>query len=339
MRRYIVLRLLAIVLVTTVGVGCGAPEVGETGVSSQRADPDSLEGQAAELADSMGALMIAPNLYQLPQIDIPEDPEEKAKMQAQLVARWREVAKTHKENPRNPECMVIALQLSEFGNEAVLPLVDVIGDPEEDPYIKVLAVECLKQLANEVMIDPLMPLTDPACDGTTRACATLLLGQTRKARVMPTLRKLTEDPERRVRFSAIRGLALYGDRHGRKAFADLWDDPQSSISEREQIARMFVNDVEHDKANVEILVKILRDAGIGVYFRRLAVAALGRGAQAAAVPALKAAAEKDPDPRVREVAASAASAIERRIKVRQEKQDEEAPAGGEPSPPAAQEAE
>lgn len=297
--------------------GCGAPNMGEPApaqAQQQPADPNSLTSQAAKVAESVGAVMIAPNLYQLPEVTVPADPAEKAAMEKALVDKWVEDAKTHKENPQNPSCMVTALKLSEFGEEALFPLLDVIGDPNVEPYTKVLAVNCIKQLVNKSMLDKLVPLTQSGLDETTRGCATLLLGQLRNPKAVPRLRELAADPEPRVRFSAVRGLALYGDADGRKELMKIWDAPETSTSEREEIARIFVDDVDHDKMNVPILSKILLSPELDTRFHQSAVAAMGRGLMPDSLPALREAAEKDPDPNVREIAASAANAVEYAMK-------------------------
>lgn len=314
MQRNRAIGLLAVAWIF-VAAGCGAPNLGEPATApgqapQQQADPNSLEAQGAKVAESVGAVMIAPNLYQLPEVEIPDDPAEKAAAEAALVSKWREDAKTHRENPKNPACMVTALKLSEFGEEALFPLLDVIGDPNEDPYIKVLAVNCVKQLVNKAMLDRLLALTEDGVDNTTRGCGTLLLGQLREPQGLTRLRELAADPEPRVRFSAVRGLALCGDGKGRQEFMKMWDEPGITLLEREEIARVFVNDVDHDKANVAILSKILLSQEMDSRFRQLAVAAMGRGSMPDAVPALREAAANDLDPNVREIAESAAKAIE-----------------------------
>ncbi len=327
MWRYNTLVLLAVPLATALAVGCGSPE---PEVKTQAPAPATpVQERPAEPAapPSPSGTMISPGVMFVAPMRVPDDPEEKAQKQAELVARWHEAAKkTVKDNVGNQECTVIAMNLRDFGPEALLPLVDVLADPEETAYIKVMTVECLKGLVHPIMITPLMPLVDAKCDATTRACATHLLGSIGTAEAKPLLEKLVADPERRVRFAALRGLAMSGDPDRRQAFMDLWDDPETTLSEREEIGRVFANDVNHDKENVALLSQVVQDFEVDVSIRRLAVAALGRAGDPAAVPALKVAAEKDPDEYVREIAASAASVIEALERAR-EAEKKEAGAG------------
>ncbi|HEO71281.1 MAG TPA: hypothetical protein ENN80_08460 [Candidatus Hydrogenedentes bacterium] len=221
------------------------------------------------------------------------------------MARWREAALRVKENPEDSTCMLMAVEMRLKGPEHLLPFIDLIGDPHEDPFVKVMAVEALEGQAHPMLIPPLLPLTGEDHDATTRACATHVLGMLWTPQVQALLKKLADDPERRVRFAALRGLAKHGDRQARERFRELYSEPGVTVQERNVIASVFANDIGRDAENVPIMCKVVQDMELAAMVRRLAVAALGRSRDPAAVPALEKAAEASPEEDIREIAGAA----------------------------------
>jgi len=288
------IRFAATVLLLAAALGCGGPQPGK----GPRPAP---EPQSA--AVETGTATSQPAAQPAPQ----DDSEKKAQRREALLADWKKAATSG--TPATGECQAIASQLRTLGPEALLPLLDIMADPQETPRVKVAAADSLDGLVHPLMLDRLTQMTGPENDATSRACATHLLGGCSSPKLLPLLQKLASDPEKRVSFAALRGLAILGDPEGRKSFVALFDAPGTTVPEREQIGRVFSKDIMPSKENVPILIKILGDTQLSSDVRRLTVATLGTADDPAAIPALEAAAEKDPDQYIREIAGSAAKLI------------------------------
>jgi len=256
----------------------------------------------------------------VPPVQMPDDPQERAKNQADLVAQWKEAASAlGSENMDWSACGAIVKNLRQFGPEALLPLVDVLADKDQTPHAKVAATNCLADFVHPVMIEPLKAMIEPGLDQTTRACATHLLGHLLDPTLEPVLRKLSTDPEQRVRFAALLGLLRRGDPAARQELGASLDDPETAVAEREEIGRVLVMDARRERENVPLLMKTVQDFELDASVRRMAVGALGRADDPTAIAALEVTAKQDPDELVREIAANAAEAIRARQKVRQER--------------------
>lgn len=233
--------------------------------------------------------------------------------QKALVAQWAEAARQFKglQSTAAP-ALEIARQLAAISPDALLPLVDVMGDPASGPYVSVLAVQCIAPHITPSYVEGLGPLLDPSHDQTVRACAATLLGEIDDARVETLLRKVLKDPERRVSFSAQVGLARWGDEVIRQELRDWYAVPTSSIDEMDQVVRLLLESPQTGDLPV-LGAAILSDVMLPPLKMEIALG-LGRIGDGSVLDALREAQEKSSDEGFRRVAESAIAAIEEREK-------------------------
>ncbi len=332
---------VAVAVAVMATISCGSPVPVESGVDDAPAQPETGRSTQAsrqnapakpasqdapattgdkQVDDMLAMTEIAPGVMLSTSSAPPEDPQEREKLRDKLMARWHELARKALKNPEDvqtrAQCGLIANQLARFGPKALFPLLDIIGNPDAKPRTKLLAVNCLQGLEQPSWTAKLKPLADPERDVTTRACAVHLMGGLRTPELKPLLKQLADDKERRVRFAALRGLALYGDQQARAEFAKLWEDPDITLEEKTEITRIFANDVEHEKEsfNIQILSKAIKDFELSTEIRRLAMIPLGRSGSAEAIPALEYVAEKAPEELIKQIAASMAESLRERSK-------------------------
>ncbi len=227
-----------------------------------------------------------------------------------LVEEWLELAKTAKENANNPRCFEIAGLLTAYGPDALAPLLDVVADPDSDPHAKLLATLCLEGAAHPEMLPRLIALTRPEHDGTTRACATKLLGRIQDPQTDALLKGLFEDPERRVRLAAWLGMTARGDAEARRALLEHYVRPDANLRERAAILSVLAS---HPQASdLRLLMVAVNDKGLTEDSRVLAVAALGRLGDPSVIEALRKCAEQEPEGAVRSMVETAIEALEAR---------------------------
>lgn len=154
-------------------------------------------------------------------------------------------------------------------------------------------------------------MTKPEKDATTRACATQLLGSLRGEEVDKILAQLKDDPERRVRFQALCGLAVR-DAQARKTLQDFWQQPDTTAFERWKILQVLAFGPAAD--SVAIFQSAVKDTALDEAGRVLAAQMLGRVGDSSCLAALTECAEKDPSEKVRAVAKDAIAAVNSRGK-------------------------
>jgi len=321
-----VLWSLMIVVALCVFIGCGPPSTDvmvsqpsaaqvapdDAAADPAAASPEAASPPPAEAPASDQAPAEQPAMEQAPEESVLDRLGELPDTKEDLIERWREEAERARTDPSSTACQVVAYKLRTIAPEALLPLIDILANPKEDPFIKVCVVKSVQGQAHPILTERLLALVGPEQDATTRACATHLLGDVPSEEVLATLRTLAHDPDRRIRLAALRGLVRGGDPEGRHGLAAMWDEPGSRVQERNEIGLTLANDIQHDKENADVMMKAITDFELDVAVRSGAVAALGRALDPKAIPALEISAEKDPDESVREIAASAINLIKAR---------------------------
>jgi HEAT repeat protein len=229
-----------------------------------------------------------------------------------LLAQWQDLAKAaSKDKPNVDEASAVAESLvTQFGAEALAPLYDVMADPKATPYAKALAAVSLKIAPDPSVMPRLIQLIQPENDLTTRVCAISVLAAIPNTDADTTLKALTNDKERQVRFQALRGLAARGN-EGRKALGDLWKQPDTTPREKADIINVLSAGSITD--SLPVFQDALRDQTVQESTRMMAVQMLGRAGNQSSFPALNECAEKDPSEKVRAAAKNAVTAINDRI--------------------------
>jgi HEAT repeat protein len=211
--------------------------------------------------------------------------------------------------PNIEEGRTIAGQLAAMGPEALNPLFDVMADRASSPFAKTLATMSLVPVLDPRVAPRLLDLTKPENEVTTRVCATSLLGWIQQPEVDAALNELKNDKNRQVRFQALQGLAQKS-LEGRKAFGDLWKQPDTTVDERAKIVSVLSNGPFTD--SLPIFQEAAGDAKLGEPVRILAIQMLGRAGNPSSLPVLNECAEKDPNPQVQTTAKNAIDAVNKR---------------------------
>jgi len=253
----------------------------------------------------------APGDNQQHQVVIPLSGGGPAVPKDQLVARWMDLAKSaSREKPNIEEGVALAREIAKGDAAALAPLYDVMADKSCSPFAKALATMSLMTSPDASQAARVVAMTAPGNDLTTRVCATSLLGAVLSAESDAALNALKTDPERQVRFQALRGLATHSP-EGRKAFADLYRQPDTTPMERGDIVSVLSAGPTSD--SIDVFHDALKDTTVDESIRATAAEVLGRLGNQPSIAPLTECAEKDPSQKVRQVAKLALDTINSRL--------------------------
>lgn len=230
---------------------------------------------------------------------------------AALVAEWQEVADDLFVNELGPRAFEIAAQLAATGPEGLVPLLDILASSESGPSKKVFVVQCVAAHVTAAHVDRLAEMTAAQEEATTRSCAAALLAEIGDPRSFEVLKKLVEDGERRVRLSALLGLARAGDAPSQSVLAGLFSSLETSEEERLQIVPVFLRNP--DEEGREVLAEAVKHPALEGKMRTAVAVALGRVGDAPAIEALEESKAVAADEAYNAVADSAVAAIEERL--------------------------
>ena len=225
-----------------------------------------------------------------------------------------DLAKTaSREKPNIEEGVTLARDIAKDGLGALGPLYDVLADKASSPFAKAMATMSLMASPDASQVARVAAMTTPGNDLTTRVCATSLLGS-----IMPSteadaaLGALRNDTERQVRFQALRGLAMRSSEGGRKAFADLYRQPDTTPTEKGDIVSVLSFGAVSD--SITVFQDALKDLTVDESVRDLAAQILGRAGNQSSIAPLNECIEKDPSQKVKDAAKLALDALNSRLK-------------------------
>ena len=230
----------------------------------------------------------------------------------ELLAEWMLLAADPVANEANPRAYELVGRLSTSGTDALMPIVEVLADPEANPYKKVFVVQCLAAHMAPAYTARLGELAEPPGDGTTRASAVTLLGFVPDPAVEPDLRRYVDDPERRVSFAAKLGLARRGDAPMRAALVESYALPDTSPQEQEHILVLIVDNPRVE--DLPLLMRAVIATNMDLAQRSRIAAVLGRWGDTRTIDALRISLELEPDPMYEGIARPAIEAIQEREK-------------------------
>lgn len=188
-----------------------------------------------------------------------------------------------------PACLDAAATLAQHGGAPLEATLRKLDDPNLSPHGKVMIVEGFKSRLDESSYDILKPLTATGKDEMTRLCATALLASIPDASLMPFLIPLADDPNPKLSFTALLGIAP-GAQEGseyRSRLKSKFSAPETTPNMREHvIGAIGQNPYPEDE---ELLIRGFQDTELNVEMRALAVTSLGRIGGEAALEALMAA--------------------------------------------------
>ena len=229
----------------------------------------------------------------------------------QLLERWLVLAKSAtRGKPNIEEGVLVAREIAKAGPAALGPLYDVLGDKASSPFAKALASISLSVVPDAGQLPRVTALTKPENDLSTRLCATRLLGAMPGAEADAALKALTTDPERQVRYQALRALAARAP-EGRKAFAELFSKPDTTTQEKSELVSVLAGGPASD--SIGVFEGVLKDATLDESIRVLAAQVLGRVGNESSLAPLTECMAKDPSENVQKAAKSAINALNSRL--------------------------
>jgi len=232
---------------------------------------------------------------------------------ADLITEWRALAENGEANLGNPRATTIGLELRRQGVEALNPVMDVLADPNSKPGAKALALTTLRTVLDPAMAPRLREMCKPDQDGTTRACATELLGRIPNPDTVAFLKQLQNDPEKRVRIAATIGLLANEDAEVRTHIAELYHQPDNTMQQRGALVLALADFAKPE--DTPLLTEAVVDERYDAVTRQILISALGRVGDATAIePLTKCASAQSLPEATRTLASDAATAIQTRLR-------------------------
>lgn len=228
----------------------------------------------------------------------------------QLLEKWLKVAKNAAPDAASiSEASTLAAQIAVADRTAYAPMLDILADPASTPAAKVASTVSLKFFVQPSMIVRLRELSKTGQEATTRACATELLGAIPGQETDALLDQLKTDPERRVRFTALKAIASRNP-EGRKDLQEYWKLPD--VTKREKAAIVQTLAVGPISDSLGIFQEAILDTEIEESVRLQAAQLLAQVGDKSMLDALNQCAEKDPSEQVRAAAKAGVDAISAR---------------------------
>jgi HEAT repeat protein len=225
--------------------------------------------------------------------------------------QWLAIANTStREKPMIEETVALAPEIMNAYAGKPNPLLGVLADKASAPVVKVLATLSLQTILDPTTIDSLIEMLKPEYDNTTRACVTDLLGVYKGASVDEALKAVANDPDRRVRFLALRGLAIR-DPEKRKELHQWWSQADATADERSRIVETLTSGLISDSVWLFMDAAGRKDLPEGI--RVTAIDMAGRAGSETCIEQLSKYAETDSSEAVRAAAATAVAAIKERM--------------------------
>jgi len=228
----------------------------------------------------------------------------------QLMEQWLKVVKDATPDAASiNEAATLASQIAVADRSAYAPMLGILADPASTPAAKVASTVSLRFFAQPSMIARLTELSKTGQEATTRACATELLGAIPGQETDTLLGQLKTDPERRVRFTALKAIASRNP-EARKDLQEYWRLPD--VTKREKAAIVQTLAVGPISDSLGIFQEAILDTQLEESVRLQAVQLLAQVGDKSMVDALTQCAEKDPSEQVRTAAKAGVDAINSR---------------------------
>lgn len=198
---------------------------------------------------------------------------------------WHHLAEHPEVGNNTITAFAIAGTMAGSSVDGLSPLLDVIEDPAASPEKKVFAVRSVALFLTPAYVPRLRKLLTPEVDDTTRACAAALLAELPTEEVQAILRGLLEDDDRRVRLSAVIGLARAGDPEMREYLHTMYREPDTNDREKFQIVLFLLE--TPDQTDVDVFEDAVQSRFVNVNTRADLVLSLGNLGDASSIDALE----------------------------------------------------
>lgn len=212
----------------------------------------------------------------------------------ELVEEWKRMTGNATNVVATSQHYRLVQALADASSDALMPLLDMVADDALNPYTRIVTVQCIGDHMTPAYLDRLTGLLHESTDVTTRASAAALLTKIDDPRAEVELRSALEDKERRVLFSALRGLAMKGDANARARFAEWYSDEETA--DREKVEILIFIAAEPRAEELKFLAGVLLDADTPPFMRISALDSLARHGDGSILSDLRQAEEASADP-------------------------------------------
>jgi len=238
------------------------------------------------------------------------DTESVTKSPEELLEEWMAYAvAADMKTPTGDRPFAITDQLAASSPTALIPCIELLGDPESTPDTKVFVLQCITVNMTPNYIPTIKPLLSNE-NPDTRSCAYTLLGGIQDPSVPDLLTKGLEDDVPRVAFAALSGLAIQNVEPQRTEFTGKYWDDKTTLGQRLEILRVIL---KHPTANdLDILADFLTEPETSDKSRYLIAMVLGRIGTAEQIGALQKSLDMTTDDGYKDIVESAQALIEER---------------------------
>lgn len=211
---------------------------------------------------------------------------------------------------------ILTEQLNAMGPATLAPLIDYMAAPDTPPTARLFILQCVAAHLTPVYVVNLKPMIESK-DEVTRAVGVMALGHIKNETVAQLLTMARKDPSPRVSFSALSGLVMQGDPAARTEMKQLYTSgaPVGDIKEddvKREAVRVILRDATAD--DLPILEDAINQPFLEVNSRVMIAEALGRLADASAIPMLEQSLNLQKEPEYGEMVKQAIAAINGREK-------------------------
>ena len=199
--------------------------------------------------------------------------------------------------------------LASMGPKTLSPIIDLMVAPETGNETRLFILQCLAKRLTPLYMDDLTPLLVSE-NHVIRACAVTLIGHIDHPDVMPLLEVARKDASIAVSFSALSGMAIWGDREARDELCAMYFAEDTELLHKREIIRVILH--APVKEDLGILTSALNEDYVYIKTRARVADALGIVGEASSIEPLEESLEKYGDPVFVQLASGALETIRQR---------------------------
>ncbi len=227
----------------------------------------------------------------------------------QLVEEFTMMAQDPATHTADVRRFAIINQLTSRGPKTLSPILDLMAAPETGNEMRLFILQCLAERLTPLYMDDLTPLLVSE-NHVIRACAVTLVGHIEHPDVMPLLEVARKDTSTAVSFSALSGMAVWGDREARDELCAMYFAEDAELLHKREIIRVILH--APVKEDLGILTSALNEDYVYIETRTLVADALGIVGDASSIEPLEKSLEKYTDPIFIQFASGALETIRQR---------------------------
>lgn len=229
-----------------------------------------------------------------------------------LLAQWMKLAETPLQSQMTQQPMLIAERLAlQGGGTAIVPLIEVLRDPEADPRKKLMVVQSLSGIIRKDSLERLKAIVDEETDETSRSCATMLIALVPDPSTVTILTELKDDDEPRVKIAALSGLAKQSVPGAREELIQLYWEDDATKMQKTQVLNVVMADGPFP-GEFPVLNDALLNPQLSVSLRMSIAHMMGQKGGATSIESLEASLEKYVDPGFQNLIKASIAAIKQR---------------------------